>query len=118
MLSAQPWQAPGPLPESDRRYRSAPAQIAAVAVVIILGFAARLPTAASDEVNELARRFHFTRTPLPLADQPTNFTAIDVNPTVAHLRQYLSTLSSSVALGDLDEDGLEMACRSQLERCA
>lgn len=31
---------------------------------------------------------------------------LEVNPTVAHLRTYLSTLTSSVALGDLDEDGL------------
>jgi hypothetical protein len=58
------------MPDSDRRYRSAPAQIAAVAVVVVLGFAARLPTASSDEVTELARRFRFTRTALPMADQP------------------------------------------------
>ena len=92
--------------DSDPRYRSAPAQLAAVAVIVILFFAARLPSAPADEIAELARRFSFTRQPLPMADQPPRFTMLEANPTIAHLRTYISTLTSSVALGDLDEDGL------------
>jgi enediyne biosynthesis protein E4 len=90
----------------SNNHRSAPVQVAAIVLVAALGVAARVPTASNEEAASLASRFRFHRTPLPLADSPIRFDAIDVNPTITHLRRYFSSLSSSVAFGDLDEDGV------------
>jgi hypothetical protein len=90
----------------QRRYRSTPVQVAALVVLVALGLGARVPAPSRDEVGRLAEHFRFTRTPLTVGDQQLRYTVFDVNPTVAHLRHYLSLLSSSIALADLDEDGL------------
>lgn len=87
-------------------YRLWPAQLTAATVVVLLGAASRLPQAPEEEKLELAKRFHFTRLALPATDTPTDVDVHPVNPSVEHIARWLSSVGTSLTLGDIDEDGL------------
>lgn len=91
-------------------------RLAALAVILVLYGFARLPTLDPAERTALAARFAFQRTALPrlpaaLAGPGGGAAARgkmvrEVNPSVADIRGWISSVGASVALLDLDGDGL------------
>ncbi len=92
---------PGP----SRLRRSVP-PLAALVWVGTLYFLSQLPALPATEAEALAARFRFEKLPFP---EPAGFprkSVRQVHPSLAHLSAYLSAVGASVALGDLDGDGL------------
>ncbi|HEX8185336.1 MAG TPA: VCBS repeat-containing protein, partial [Blastocatellia bacterium] len=79
-----------------------------LAVVLILGIyaLARLPNLPESERKQLASHFKFTKQALPeVAGHPRkSFRA--VHPSLEHFASWISSVGASVALNDLDSDGL------------
>jgi hypothetical protein len=77
--------------------------------LVLVGTLYRLsqfPTLPGTEAEAIAARFRFEKLPFP---EPAGFphkTVRQVHPSVAHLAAYFSALGASVALGDIDGDGL------------
>jgi hypothetical protein len=79
-----------------------------VALVLVgtLYLLSQFPTLSSTEAEAVAARFRFEKLPFP---EPKGFspkTVRQVHPSLAHLSAYFSALGASVALGDIDGDGL------------
>jgi enediyne biosynthesis protein E4 len=86
--------------------RSQAARILAITVLVVLYGFARLPVLSDSERASMASRFHFMRLPLPeLAGRPARYVR-DVNPQVQGIAGWISSVGASVALNDLDGDGL------------
>ena len=81
-------------------------QIAAIALVVPLGFLARQPSLPAAERAELAARFRFERTELPDLPGATYRSSRPVHPSLARIAGWINTLGGAVALNDLDRDGL------------
>ena len=79
---------------------------AALALLVPLYLLARLPTIGDEERAALAQRFHFTRHLLPDVGDRQHASERPVHPSLAHIAGWISTLGASVALCDLDRDGL------------
>ena len=79
--------------------------ITLAALAVLYGFT-RLPETATDERQALAARFHFTRAvlPAPAVGEPRGVR--DVHPSFHRLASWISAIGASVALADLDQDGL------------
>jgi enediyne biosynthesis protein E4 len=80
----------------------------ASAVILILGlyWATRLPEVSAREKTSLVSHFQFQRNPLPrLAGYPTK-TLRSVNPRLARLSSWISSVGAAIALADIDGDGL------------
>jgi hypothetical protein len=78
----------------------------ALALVVTVYFLSQPPRLSGTEAEAIAARFGFDKLPFP---EPTGFphkTVRQVHPSLEHLSAYLSALGASVALGDLDGDGL------------
>ena len=80
---------------------------------IVLGMVSGLyalsqyPSVSASERAALASRFRFTRTPLPGAGGPAPArTGRAVHPQLKHMAGWMSSMGASVALADLDGDGL------------
>jgi enediyne biosynthesis protein E4 len=92
---------PGP-----SRFRRAVTLLVALVLVGTLYLLSQLPTLSSTEAEAIASRFRFEKLPFP---EPAGFphkTVREVHPSLAHLTAYLSAIGASVALGDIDGDGL------------
>src|SRR5579871_3262982 len=97
----------GRLMSIGRRWlRSYAARLVAAAYIGLLFFAARQPQLSVTERNALGVRFRFTRHVLPTLPGYTPFTIRAVNPALNHIRAWISSVGASVALNDLDGDGL------------
>ncbi len=82
--------------------------LVSAAIVISLYVMTREPALSKAESEEVVNNFRFSRTPLPeVANHPPYKYVRKVHPSMRHIRAYLSTLGASVALGDLDGDGLQ-----------
>ncbi len=82
--------------------------LVSAAIVIGLYLMTRERTLSKAESEEVVNNFRFSRTPLPeVANHPPYKYVRKVHPSMRHIRAYLSTLGASVALGDLDGDGLQ-----------
>lgn len=82
--------------------------LVSVAIVIGLYLLTRERTFSRADVAHIVDSFRFARTPLPeIADHPPYKYVRNVHPSVRHIRAYVSTLGASVAMGDLDGDGLQ-----------
>jgi hypothetical protein len=81
--------------------RSTPGLVA-LAVILVLFFVARLPTASSSERQRIASRYAFTEMPIamPAGYHPVQ-TVRKVNPAYYHLRSWISSVGASIALTDL-----------------
>lgn len=80
--------------------------IISLGVIFALFWFARLPALSSNQRNAIASRFDFTGFPLPeLANQSYRLER-QVNPSLAHHSGWISAVGASVALNDLDGDGL------------
>lgn len=77
-----------------------------ISVAVVFGLLARQPHAASSEVRHLASRFDFALHPLPSPPMPAGGVVYPVNKTARHMQFYFYQVGESVALGDLDGDGL------------
>lgn len=85
--------------------RQAPRLLALVAIVTAF-ILARPPELTSRQRERLAASFQFARTPLPtLADTPSR-SLRKVHPSLRSVAAWVSAVGASVALGDLDGDGL------------
>src|SRR5262245_19597208 len=80
----------------------------ASAVILILGlyWATRLPEVSAREKTSLVSHFQFQRNPLPrLTGYPAK-TLRSVNPKLARLSSWISSVGAAIALADIDGDGL------------
>src|SRR5262249_24455158 len=66
----------------------------------------QLPTLPRTEAEAIAARFRFEKLPLPEPDGFPRKTVRQVHPSLSHLSAYISAVGASVALGDIDGDGL------------
>jgi hypothetical protein len=86
-------------------------KITALALVATVYGFTRLPRPSADEVARLAGEFAFTRVELPAAEnEPAaghGATLRAVHPSLDHIAAWISAVGASVALNDLDGDGLE-----------
>lgn len=80
----------------------------ASAFLIIVGmyFATRLPEVSAGERLSLASHFQFQRSLLPQMPGPQSRTIRAVNPHLAKVSAWISSVGAAVALSDLDGDGL------------
>ena len=82
--------------------------LVSAAIVIGLYVMTRERALSTTESEEVVNNFRFSRTPLPeVANHPPYKYVRKVHPSVRHIRAYVSTLGASVAMGDLDGDGLQ-----------
>lgn len=80
--------------------------LVSVVIVISTYIMTRERVPSKTEAAEMVSQFKFNRTPLPeMANHPEYKFVRNVNPSVKHIRAYVSTLGASVSLGDLDGDG-------------
>jgi len=93
-----------PLGRTGLRRLAAPALAAAVIVGTYGG--ARLPTTSAAERAAAASRFAFTRLALPDVEGASRQTIRQVNPRLAPIAGWVSSVGASIALNDLDGDGL------------
>lgn len=79
-----------------------------VAVLASVGTAwmARTATTTDAEMTSLVGRFGFAATELPLPSGAEPRTIRAVNPSLAHIDAWISSVGSAAALGDFDGDGL------------
>ena len=97
----------------DGFWRRNAARLVALALVLTLYGFARLPVLAPSERAALASRFAFQRLALPhlpaamaLPPGAPERWAREVNPSVANIRGWISSVGAGVGLSDLDGDGL------------
>lgn len=88
------------------RMRRVVALLATIAGVVFLYQLSQLPTLSGTESDTLAARFRFEKKPLPELTGFSEQGVRQVHPSLEHLSAYLSALGASVALGDIDGDGL------------
>jgi hypothetical protein len=81
-------------------------RLVALLIILVLYSLARLPALSTAEHAALSARFHFTRTTLPTLTQYKPRYVRNVNPAFHHIRSWISSVGASVALNDLDGDGL------------
>jgi hypothetical protein len=87
-------------------YRLWPAQLTAAGLVGTFALLAWVPAPSAEEIERLASRFAFTKLAMPSTGTPLTITAHPVNPSVAHIERWMSSVGTAVALGDLDDDGV------------
>ncbi len=90
---------------TGRLRRSASRLVAITLVLSLFGFA-RLPDSPLDERAALAARFSFVRLPLTGVPGVLPRSVREVNPSLEHISAWISSVGASVALHDLDGDGL------------
>lgn len=86
-------------------YRLWPARLLALTVTGCLGALSVLPQASSEELGRLSARFGFTRLALPAIQAPPAISSRPTNPQIAHIARWMSSLGTSAAVGDIDDDG-------------
>jgi len=81
-------------------------QISALLIVASLYFATRLPEISAKERLSLVSHFQFQRSILPQVPGYPARTLRAVNPRLARISAWISSVGAAVALGDIDGDGL------------
>lgn len=76
-----------------------------IIVLTFYGFA-RLPEISDSERNALADRYGFARMALPELPNQSPRTLRAVHPSLKHISAWISSVGASIALNDLDGDGL------------
>lgn len=77
-----------------------------IALIVLLYTLARSPDLSSAQRTQLAAHFHFTHLTLPTLPGPPPQSMRAVHPSLQHLSSWISAFGASVALSDLDGDGL------------
>jgi enediyne biosynthesis protein E4 len=80
--------------------------VAAIALIVGLFFAARLPAASAALVDKTASQYKFTEMPIamPPGYRPTQTTR-QVNPAYQHLQAWISSVGAGIALADVTGHG-------------
>lgn len=86
-----------------RRYAS---RIVAILLILALYGLARLPELSYAERARLAAGFKFVQTPLPELMGRSSRSVRAVHPGLSHISGWISSVGASVALNDIDGDGL------------
>lgn len=86
-----------------RRYA---ARFVAVMLIVALYGLARLPKLSYAERARLAADFKFVQSPLPELASRSSRSARVVHPSLEHISAWISSVGASVALNDIDGDGL------------
>lgn len=81
-------------------------RLLAVALVLVTYYLTRVPDISQAERAQLSRNFQFQRLPLPELGSQKYKSIRQVNPSLQRISAWISTVGASVALNDLDEDGL------------
>jgi hypothetical protein len=81
-------------------------KFAALAIVLVLYGIAQLPRLSDTERSELSSRFGFETFQLPEVQEPPQRTLRPVHPRLERISAWISAVGASVALNDLDGDGL------------
>jgi enediyne biosynthesis protein E4 len=89
-----------------RRICGHAAQLTALAVILLLYGFAKLPEPSLDGRASIAARFRFESTELPGVPGRTPRKTRPVNPSLQRIQAWISAVGASVALHDLDADGL------------
>ena len=79
---------------------------AALLMILVAYSMARPPVLETTERLDMAARFRFTATVLPEIGQPGGATVRAVHPSLEHITSWISSVGASVALADLDGDGM------------
>lgn len=79
--------------------------VAIAAIVLLYGFA-KPPQLSAFEMDSLAERFQFSSSELPKINSITERTVREVHPELERISAWISSVGASVALNDLDGDGL------------
>ena len=82
------------------------ARLVAIGFIVALYLMAQLPSLSTAERNDLATNFRFARTPLHEVPSSTYRYHRIVNPSLQRIASWVSATGASVALNDLDGDGL------------
>jgi hypothetical protein len=82
------------------------ARLAAIVLIALLYGAARTPVCPEAERAALAARFRFMPLPLPELPGPARRSVRAVNPSLSRISAWISSVGASVALNDLDGNGL------------
>lgn len=80
--------------------------IISLSVIFALFWFSHLPALSINQRNAIASRFEFTSFPLPELINQSYRQERQVNPSIAHHSGWISAVGASVALNDLDGDGL------------
>ncbi len=81
-------------------------RIVAVLIIIALYWMSRQPETSHAERTRLARNFSFSTAELPGLPGQTNRRVRPVHPSLEHISSWISSVGASVALNDMDADGL------------
>ena len=81
-------------------------RVLALSIIVALYGAARLPEMVPEQRKQLAQSFQFTQLALPELKDFQSKTIRNVNPSLDHISAWISSVGASVALNDLDNDGL------------
>ena len=81
-------------------------QISAIVIVVVLYFATQLPDVSAKERLTLTSHFQFQRSALPQLSGYATKTFRSVNPRLAKISAWISSVGAAVALSDIDGDGL------------
>jgi hypothetical protein len=79
----------------------------ATLIIIVLYWNSKLPQPSDIEKEEMVKRFNFSSSVLPKAPTQTSPKFVrKVNPNIEHIAAWASAVGASVAINDLDRDGL------------
>ncbi|HKY04702.1 MAG TPA: CRTAC1 family protein [Blastocatellia bacterium] len=88
---------------STRQYAK---RVVAILLVSTTYWLALIPDLSEAQRNQLASRFKFTRFTLPVVQGKAQKTVRQVHPSMENISAWISSVGASVALNDLDGDGL------------
>ena len=89
------------------KYRILAAPLAAIAIVSACYFLARFPCISEGDCMKLAANFKFDRQPLAETPSHPPYKYVrQVHPSLQRISAWISSLGASVAMADLDSDGL------------
>ena len=81
-------------------------RIVAILFIVVTGWLSRLPQLPAEERASLAGGFRFKVFDLPVVGDRAPQTVRTLHPGLAHVQRWVSAVGASVALNDLDGDGL------------
>ena len=82
------------------------AKLLALGIIVLMYGFTRLPQLSEQERRELASEFSFTRLELPSVTEKAHRSIRRVHPKLQRISAWISSVGASVALNDIDADGL------------
>src|SRR5688572_21223381 len=89
-----------------RALRSQSARFVAITICLILFWLARQPEISVAERKEIADRFRFTRSDIPVNGNVNSNLTRKVKPSLIRIVSWISSTGAGIALNDLDNDGI------------